>query len=259
MVDVNLLGAANCFDFARERGAAVLFISTSRVYPHDQINALRFLEGATRLEYADERDGVSERGVSTTFRLDGRRSLYGATKLSAEYILQEYSEQYGLSSIIDRCGVIAGPWQLGKVDQGVFTHWLVAHHLGRPLTYIGFGGRGLQVRDLLHIDDLVELVLKQIADIPSYHGQVFNAGGSASASLSLVETTALCQELTGHRVDITPDPRNRPGDVMWFITDNGDTETVFDWRPRKGARVTLEDTYSWLCSNAGMTERIFGR
>jgi CDP-paratose 2-epimerase len=259
MIDTNLLGAVNCFEYAREQGAAVLFISTSRVYPYDQINALRFSECATRVEYADEQDGVTCRGVSTAFRLDGRRSLYGATKLSAEYILQEYSEQYGLNSIINRCGVIAGPWQLGKVDQGVFTHWLVAHHLKRPLTYVGFGGAGLQVRDLLHIDDFVALVVKQIAQIADHHGRVFNVGGSSLANLSLMEATALCQEITGHEVNITSDAANRPADVIWFVTDNGDTESIFDWRPRNSARGILEDTYSWLCGNEDTTQRLFGR
>ena len=69
--------------------------------------------------------------------------------------------------MIDRCGVIAGPWQMGKVDQGVFTHWLLAHHFGRPLSYIGFGGEGKQVRDLLHVDDLVDLVERAARATPS--------------------------------------------------------------------------------------------
>ena len=69
-----------------------------------------------------------------------------------------------MRAVIDRCGVIAGPWQMGKVDQGVFTHWVLSHHLGRPLTYIGYGGTGKQVRDLIHVDDLVDLVALQLAD-----------------------------------------------------------------------------------------------
>ena len=65
--------------------------------------------------------------------------------------------------MIDRCGVIAGPWQMGKVDQGVFTYWLLSHYFGRELRYIGYGGAGKQVRDLLHVDDLVDLVDEQLA------------------------------------------------------------------------------------------------
>ena len=76
--------------------------------------------------------------------------------------------------MIDRCGVIAGPWQMGKVDQGVFTHWMLAHHFRNPLTYIGFGGEGKQVRDLLHVEDLVDLVERQLLDpagLGRAHGQ----------------------------------------------------------------------------------------
>ena len=73
--------------------------------------------------------------------------------------------------MIDRCGVIAGPWQMGKVDQGVFTYWMLAHHFRTPLRYIGFGGTGRQVRDLLHVDDLLELVDGQLADPDRWDGR----------------------------------------------------------------------------------------
>ena len=66
------------------------------------------------------------------------------------------------SAVVNRCGVVAGPWQMGKVDQGVFTHWMLSHHFGRDLSYIGYGGTGKQVRDLMHVDDLVDLVEEQL-------------------------------------------------------------------------------------------------
>ncbi len=96
--------------------------------------------------------------------MDGARTLYGATKLAAELLIEEYRAGLGVPAVIDRCGVIAGPWQMGKVDQGVFTHWMLAHHFGKPLSYIGFGGKGKQVRDLLHVEDLVDLVERQLLD-----------------------------------------------------------------------------------------------
>ncbi len=112
-------------------------------------------------------------GISEAFPLSGARTIYGATKLAAELLIEEYGAAYGLSAVIDRCGVIAGPWQMGKVDQGVFTYWVLAHHFSRPLSYIGFEGSGKQVRDLLHVDDLLELidVSSPIPTLGRRHGQ----------------------------------------------------------------------------------------
>ena len=113
--------------------------------------------------------------------------------------------------MIDRCGVIAGPWQMGKVDQGVFTHWMLAHHFGNPLSYIGFGGEGKQVRDLLHVDDLVDLVERQLLDPAAWDGRTVNVGGGRECSLSLLETTEICRELTGNEVPIEPVAETRAG------------------------------------------------
>ena len=86
---------------------------------------------------------------------------------------------------------------MGKVDQGVFTHWLLSHHAGRPLSYIGYGGTGKQVRDVLHIDDLCDLILEQLSDPDGWNGATVNVGGGVEGSLSLLETTEICRELTG--------------------------------------------------------------
>ncbi len=77
-------------------------------------------------------------------------------------LIEEYRASYGLRAVVNRCGVIAGPWQMGKVDQGVFTYWMLAHHFGGELRYIGFDGTGKQVRDLLHVEDLVDLIELQL-------------------------------------------------------------------------------------------------
>jgi CDP-paratose 2-epimerase len=164
--DTNLVGAYNCLELARRDAAQFVFLSTSRVYPYPALNRVALRDGETRFEL--ERDqplaGVGERGISESFPLDGPRTLYGATKLGAELLVTEYAANFGIAAVIDRCGVIAGPWQMGRVDQGVFTFWVLSHHMARPLTYIGYGGTGRQVRDLLHVDDLVGLVDSQLAD-----------------------------------------------------------------------------------------------
>src|SRR5579884_2895108 len=149
VVGSNLIGAYHCLELARRCGAYVVFLSTSRVYPVKALRGLALHESETRFELAAEQPlaGASQAGIAESFALDGARTLYGATKLGAELLIEEYRETYGLRAVVNRCGVIAGPWQMGKVDQGVFAYWLLAHHFGRPLRYVGFGGKGKQVRD----------------------------------------------------------------------------------------------------------------
>jgi CDP-paratose 2-epimerase len=253
----NLEGSVNCFEFARERKLAVLFLSTSRVYPYDILNQATFQEETTRFELAVPQSGLSSQGVSESFPLSGVRSLYGSTKLSCEFLLQEYANQYDMPAIINRCGVIAGPWQLGKVDQGVFTYWIANHYFNKPLRYIGFGGQGKQVRDLLHIDDLADLVEKQLVQLHKFRGQVFNVGGGRSSHLSLQETTMLCREITGNSIPIMPDPSTRPADLSWYISDNKQASETFDWKPKRSAHTILTDTYKWLVRHEADFRNVF--
>ena len=175
--------------------------------------------------------------------------MYGSTKLCAELLIAEYAESFGVRAVIDRCGVIAGPWQMGKVDQGVFTFWLLAHRFGRPLQYIGYGGQGKQVRDLLHVDDLVDLIDEQLADPAKWAGRTVNVGGGRDVSLSLRETTELCRELTGTTVEVTKAAEDRPGDLRIYLSDCSRLFALTDWRPRRDARTVLADTLDWVAAN----------
>ncbi len=257
VVDNNLVGSLNCFEFARDRGSPVIFLSTSRVYPYDVINSCRYRETESRYEFLGPCQGVTERGVSKLMPMTGARSLYGATKLASEIILQEYSAQYGLPAIIDRCGVIAGPWQMGKVDQGVFTHWLVSHYFGRPLAYFGFGGTGKQVRDVLHVEDLVDLIEIQFRQIGQFHGEVFDVGGGAARSLSLLEATALCREITGRELAVGVVAETRAADMIWYVTDASEAESRFGWKPRRTSEQILRDTHKWLIENEASFREVF--
>ena len=139
VVGTNLVGAYHCLELARRCDAQFVFLSTSRVYPVAPLAGLALEEGETRFELAAEQPvaGASAAGIAEGFPLEGARTLYGATKLAAELLIGEYAETYGLRTVVDRCGVVAGPWQMGKADQGVFTYWMLAHVLDRPLRYIG--------------------------------------------------------------------------------------------------------------------------
>jgi CDP-paratose 2-epimerase len=248
VVRTNLVGTVNCLELTRRTNAALVFLSTSRVYPVAALNEIGTTETETRFEIAPHQTlpGVLPAGISELFPMTGARSLYGATKLASELLIEEYSELFGLRYVINRCGVIAGPWQMGKVDQGVFALWIGKHYFGAPLTYLGWGGEGKQVRDLLHIDDLAELLERQLVHFDAVNRQTFNVGGGAASSLSLLETTRLCEEITGRTIDITSSPLTRPGDVRLYITDNARVAERTGWRPRRSPGDVLEDIYEWI-------------
>lgn len=248
VVQTNLTGAYNCLELARRTQAQVVFLSTSRVYPVARLESLRYVERDTRFELTDDQAcaGASSEGVAESFPLEGVRTIYGATKLAAELLVAEYEASYGIKAVVNRCGVVAGPWQMGKIDQGVFTYWMLAHHFDRPLAYIGFGGAGKQVRDLLHVEDLLDLLDEQLGDPGRWAGATVNVGGGARCSLSLRETTDLCREITGRTVDVRASGEDRPGDIPIYISDCARLHEMTDWRPRRGPAEILADIHAWI-------------
>ncbi len=250
IIDTNLMGTVNCLELCRERKAGMIFLSTSRVYPYEKINAIRRLESKSRFEWP------RFAGIDTDFSLTGPKTLYGATKLASESILEEYIAAYGIKAIVDRCGVVAGPWQFGKVDQGVFTYWMLAHYFKKPLKYIGFGGKGKQVRDLLHVDDLCRLIGLQANSLSKLSGNTYNVGGAREVSLSLLETTALCRQISGNKLKVGRDPRNRPGDIAVYLTDNRKVTRELKWKPRKPAITILNDIFNWIRNNEAKLRKL---
>lgn len=256
----NLTGAINCMEAARLSRAAFVFLSTSRVYPISALNSLPYREDATRFRWEDAPDvpGFSAQGVAELFPMDGARSFYGAGKLAAEMVLQEYVYNTGMKAIINRCGILAGPWQMGKVDQGVITLWVARHYFQKPLQYIGFGGQGKQVRDMLHVNDLFELLLLQMKMPEKWNGSVYNVGGGPDVSLSLLELTSLCTAVTGCRINIAPVFDTSNVDVRIYITDNRKVCEDFGWEPVHGAQDIVRDIYSWIDACHDQLETILG-
>jgi CDP-paratose 2-epimerase len=246
LMETNLTGAYHCLELARVTKADMIFISTSRVYPYGKLNELPFNETETRYTFSGETLGLTAAGISEAFPLNGARSLYGTTKLAAELLVEEYADAYGFRFIVDRFGLLTGPGQMAKSDQGVVALWIAAHTYQRQLGYIGFGGTGKQVRDFLHIRDFCRLLLDQIEHFDAYKGQRFNAGGGMANSLSLRETTALCQEITGKQIPMNSIPENRPADVRIYITDHSRVSSVRGWKPECDAHRTLSDIHRWL-------------
>ncbi len=260
VLQTNLVGTINCLELARQTQADFVFFSTSRVYPIAALQRIQYQEAETRFELVTQQSlpGVSQQGIAESFPLEGARSLYGATKLASELLIAEYAAAYGLRTLVNRCGVLTGPWQMGKTDQGVFVLWMAAHYFQRSLQYIGYGGTGKQVRDFLHVADLLNLLIAQLEQLTDLQGQTFNVGGGSANTLSLQETTQRCQEITGKVVPIAPVMEARPGDVPIFVTDARKVMDATGWRPQRDANTTLLEIYAWLDRHQQQLEGILG-
>ena len=251
IINNNLSGSIHCFNACLKHKAKLIFLSTSRVYPIERIEKAGFVEEETRFSFSSEQTeaGISKDGISEELSLLGPRSFYGTTKLASELLIQEYTEFYKLEAAITRFGVIAGPRQMGKTDQGVVTLWMARHYWKSPLKYIGYGGTGKQVRDILHVDDLVRLVDMQIHDIGRFQNKIYNAGGGLQNSASLLEMTAICEKITGNKITISREQENRPADLRLFITNHSKLTESTGWHPHKSVEDVFADIFAWIGKN----------
>ena len=260
LVQTNLQGTINCLEIARTWDADFIFLSTSRVYPIKTINCLNLEEQESRFVISDQQSisGISPKGISEAFPLEGVRSLYGATKLCSEYIIQEYIDMYGIRGVINRCGVLTGPWQMGKVDQGVVVLWIARHIYGGSLSYFGYGGTGKQVRDILDVEDLATLVLNQYGNLDKHNNVIYNVGGGNEVSISLKELTELCQQATGNSISISAVQEDRVADIPYYITDNTKITKTSGWTPQKKPVEIVENITRWIRDNLETLKPLLG-
>lgn len=252
LINTNLVGTVNCLNFAAKHKSDFIFLSTSRIYPIETIEKINVTEEATRYEINANNPGVegcTQDGITESFPLEGARSLYGATKLSSELLIHEYRYFYGIRTVINRCGVLTGPYQMGKIDQGVVVLWVARHFWKQQLGYFGYGGEGKQVRDILHIDDLYRLVDHQLHHIDRYNGEVFNVGGGRPVSISLAELTELCAGATGNRITIQRVPENRQADIRIYLTDNSKVKAATGWKPQITPEQIIDQVAGWIRDN----------
>lgn len=259
VLNTNLMGSINCFEFARKCVDRSIFLSTSRVYSIGGLNSIKLHDSGTRflLEKNQNLLGLTEAGITEEFCTNKAKSIYGASKLASEMIALEYLNSYKTKIIINRCGVIAGRGQFGKVDQGVFTLWVANHYFGKSLKYMGYGGHGKQVRDLVHPKDLYKLIKSQLELAEACAGEVYNIGGGFPVSTSLCEYTEHCRRVTGREVAIATDPATNPLDVPIYLTDSSKAEKRFGWKPTISVSGIVEDIHSWIQENENDLRPIF--
>lgn len=265
LVDQNLYGTVNLLELCKQWGAGFTLLSTSRVYSIPALAALPLDEFETRFEASPTHldiPGFCAAGISEAFSTRAPVSLYGSTKLCSEWLALEYGEAFGFPVWINRCGVLAGAGQFGKADQGIFSYWIHSWCAGRPLRYIGFGGRGKQVRDCLHPRDLAGLLVRQMSEISSEKPRVVNLSGGLANSMSLLELSSWCREQLGPSASeetlatSATSGGQRPYDIAWMILDHTLARSAWEWRPETPLGAILEEISAHARANPDWLDKV---
>lgn len=238
----NLLGTLNVLEYCRRHRAALVLLSSSRVYAIEALAALPVERSGSRFRPRDGAalpQGTTARGLGEDFPTRPPLSPYGTSKLASELLALEYGETFGFPVRIDRCGLLAGAGQFGRADQGIVSYWIHSWARRRPLRYTGLGGLGLQVRDVLHPRDLVPLVERQAADASPSLPRVANVSGGLDASISLRELSEWCAARFGPH-EVAADPEERRFDVPWLVLDASLSRDAWGFAPATPLAEILE-------------------
>lgn len=248
LVENNLSGTINLLEYCKRHSAGFVLLSTSRVYSIDAlVNLPLTLDGEafTFSPQAPAPQGASEAGISEDFCVRPPLSLYGTSKLCSEALALEYGDLFDFPVWINRCGVLAGAGQFGRADQGIFSFWIHSWRARKPLRYIGFNGRGPQVRDALHPDDLLPLLTKQMTATHRASERIFNVGGGTANACSLAALSRWCERRFG-RHEVASDPSPRRFDIPWMIMDSRRATETWDWQPT----ISLEKMFEQIAGHA---------
>lgn len=239
--EINALGTFNVLEAVRQAcpQAAVLYASTNKVY--GGMEGAKVVLANGRYTYANYPQGIPE-----TYPLDFH-SPYGCSKGAGDQYMLDYARIYGLKTVVFRQSCIYGQRQFGIEDQGWVAHFVIATIMNRPITIYG---DGKQVRDLLHVQDLVRAYELGIENIEKVRGQMFNVGGGPQNTLSIwTEFGPLLAELAGHEVPVTRADW-RPGDQRVFIADIGKIGAQLGWQPTISPKQGIQDLFRWVANNS---------
>lgn len=244
--EINALGTLNVLEAARaqEKPPIVLESSTNKVY--GGMEEITVVETPERWQYRDLAMGIPETQALNF------HSPYGVSKGAAEQYVRDYSRIYGLRTVVMRQSCIYGPRQFGIEDQGWVAWFTIAGLFNKPITIYG---DGKQVRDILHVDDLVrayEMVIEHI-DITS--GKIYNIGGGPQNTLSLKELIKTLEEYWGKTLNLTNGP-TRPGDQPVYVSDIRKAKQEFGWEPTIAAKEGVKSLIEWVQRNHDIFPRL---
>lgn len=238
--ECNALGTFNVLEAARlsGRNPNILYASTNKVY--GGMEEVRVLEKDTRYEYADYPLGMPE-SINLDFH-----SPYGCSKGAGDQYVRDYYRIYGLPTVVFRQSCIYGPRQFGIEDQGWLAWFIIAAITQRPITIYG---NGKQVRDVLHVDDLLDIYDLAVAKIETTAGQVYNIGGGAQNTISVwKEFSPKLERLLGRQIPVSWSDW-RPGDQPVYISDIRKAEKQLGWKPKINVDEGLQRLYQWVFEN----------
>jgi len=241
----NALGTFNALEAARLSGSNPIFLysSTNKVY--GGMAGVAIVEQPTRYAYRDLPQGIPE-----TQPLDFH-SPYGCSKGAGDQYVRDYARIYGLRTVVFRQSAIYGPRQFGIEDQGWLAWFLIAAVTGKPITIYG---DGKQARDVLYIDDLIDLYETTIQKIDVAAGQVFNVGGGPDRVLSIwAESGPLLEQLLGRKIEVGWGDW-RPGDQRICMMDARKAKEVLGWSPRVPLKEGIARLYQWVVENRDVFE-----
>ena len=236
----NALGTFNVLEGARlsGRNPIVIYASTNKVY--GGMDDVQVVERGGRWEYENLPFGASE-----TQPLDFH-SPYGCSKGTGDQYVRDYARIYDLPTVVYRQSCIYGPRQFGVEDQGWVAWFVIAAVMGRP---IAIYGDGKQIRDLLHVDDLIRAYDLAVDKIDAAAGQVYNLGGGPANTLSVwTEFGPLLEELLGRPIPVARGDW-RPGDQRVFVADIRKTERELGWSPQVGVEEGVRQLFEWVREN----------
>ena len=250
VINTNLIGTINILKKTKIDKSKIIFLSSSRVYPIQSTNNLIKTNGL-------KRELKVKKMFDENTKTEGPKTIYGVTKLASEMFIEEFSYAFNIKYIINRCGVISGPLQFGKQDQGFVSLWIWKHIMKKPLSYIGYNGTGNQVRDVLHIYDLCEIINIQLKKFKTINNELFTLGGSKNSFISLKKLTKLCEKVTGNKLILSKIKKTSINDIPYFVTDNAKISKTYKWKPKKNIYNIVNDTYNWLINNKSKLIKYF--
>ncbi|HEX7369394.1 MAG TPA: NAD-dependent epimerase/dehydratase family protein [Rhodanobacteraceae bacterium] len=247
--EINLRGTLNLLEAIRHSGRRIPLVYTSTNKVYGAFPDVAMAKTASRYQPID--DALRQHGVDESRPLEFC-SPYGCSKGAADQYILDYTRSYGLSAVVLRMSCIYGPHQCGNEDQGWVAHFLLRALRGQPITIYG---DGLQVRDVLYVDDLVDALLVCGEDRAALRGHAFNMGGGPDNTISLQELLDEITALNGRPPRVLRD-NWREADQRWFVADTRRFAAATGWRPRVGPREGIERLYRWLMETSMREEAV---